>query len=132
MLPRFRRRITRRRAREDRQLILKRLRAVLLRSFWGQHGEKVVCARGMPRVAGTLGKANSQFTPTLKGVGDRTITLRRLLIGAASLAFAATDTVFCRSSTVYRHAPISQNRLGDTTTENEANVNDIDFWLPLR
>ena len=38
----------------------------------------------MPGVIGTLGKANSHFDPNPNGVGDRTTTLRRLLIGAAS------------------------------------------------
>ena len=34
--------------------ILKRLRATLLRSFRGLHGEKMVCVRGVPGVTGTL------------------------------------------------------------------------------
>ena len=49
--------------REDRP-ILKRLRATLLRSFRGLHGEKMVCVRGVPGVTGTLGKTNSHFDPT--------------------------------------------------------------------
>ena len=49
--------------REDRP-ILKRLRATLLRSFRGLHGEKMLCVRGVPVVTGTLGKANSHFDPT--------------------------------------------------------------------
>ena len=52
-----------RKAGEDRP-ILKRLRATLLRSFKGLHGEKIVCVRRVPRVTGTLGKANSHFDPT--------------------------------------------------------------------
>ena len=44
--------------------ILKRLHATLLRSFRGLHGEKMVCVRQVPGVAGTLGKANSHFDPT--------------------------------------------------------------------
>ena len=47
---------------EDRP-ILKRLRATLLRSFRGLHGEKMVCVRGVPGATGTLGKANSHFGP---------------------------------------------------------------------
>ena len=35
----------------------------------GQHGEKMVCARGVPKVAGTFGKANSHFDPTQTGSG---------------------------------------------------------------
>ena len=54
--------------REDRP-ILKRLRATLLRSFRGLHSEKMVCVSGVPRVTGTLGKANSRFDPTQTGRG---------------------------------------------------------------
>ena len=57
-----------RKAREDRP-ILKRLRATLLRSFRGLHGEKMLCVRGVPGVTGTLGKANSHFDPTQTGQG---------------------------------------------------------------
>ena len=35
----------------------------------GQHGEKIVCVRGVPRVTGNLGKANSHFNPTQTGLG---------------------------------------------------------------
>ena len=35
----------------------------------GQHGEKMVCAREVPRVTGTLGRANSHFDPTKRGWG---------------------------------------------------------------
>ena len=44
--------------RKDRP-ILKRLRAILLRSFRGLHGEKMICVRGVPEVTGILWKANS-------------------------------------------------------------------------
>ena len=54
---------------ERRQADLKRLRATLLRSFKGLHGEKMVCVRGVPRVTGTLGKVNSHFDPTQTGRG---------------------------------------------------------------
>ena len=64
-----------------RQPILKRLRATLLRSFRGLHGEKMVYVRGVPAVTGTIGKAIAILTQP-KRVGDRTTTLRRLLIGA--------------------------------------------------
>ena len=57
-----------RKAGEDRP-ILKRLRATLLRSFRGLHGEKMVCVRGVPGVTGTLGKINSHFDPTQTGRG---------------------------------------------------------------
>ena len=46
-----------------------RLRATLLRWLRGLHGEKMVCVRGVPRVTGTLGKANSHFDPTQTGRG---------------------------------------------------------------
>ena len=57
-----------RKAGEDRP-ILKRLRATLLRSFRGLHGEKMVCVRGVPGVTGTLGKTNSHFDPIQTGRG---------------------------------------------------------------
>ena len=53
---------------EDRP-ILKRLRATLLRSFRGLHGEKMVCVRGVPGVTETIGKANTHFDPTQTGRG---------------------------------------------------------------
>ena len=49
--------------------ILKWLRATLLRSFRGLHGEKMVCVRGVPGITGTLGKASSHFNPTQTGLG---------------------------------------------------------------
>ena len=64
-----------RRKRENRQPILKKLCAALLRSFRGQHSEKIKgCARGNwdPR----------EFRPNPNGVWDRAAMLRRLLIGA--------------------------------------------------
>ena len=65
--------------------ILKRLRAALLRSFRGQHSEKLVCMRRVLGVTGTLSKANNHFDPTQSGFGDRTTTLKRLLISAVML-----------------------------------------------
>ena len=43
----------------------------------------MICVRGVPGVSGTFGKANSHFDPNPNGVGDHSITLRRLLIDAA-------------------------------------------------
>ena len=57
-----------RKAGEDRS-VLRRLRATLLRSFRGLHAKKMVCVRGVPRVTGTLGKANSDFDLTQTGRG---------------------------------------------------------------
>ena len=48
--------------REDRS-ILKRLHATLLLLFKEQHGEEMVCVRGVPGVTEILGKANSHFNP---------------------------------------------------------------------
>ena len=45
------------------------LRAALLRSFRGQHGEKMVCVRRVLWVTWTLEKANSYFDPTQTGSG---------------------------------------------------------------
>ena len=44
-----------------------KLRAALLRSFKRLHGEKTFCARGVPAITWTLGKANSHFEPTAPG-----------------------------------------------------------------
>ena len=52
---------------EKGRLISKRLRATLLRLVRGEHGKKMVCVRGVPRVTGTLKKANSHFDPTQAG-----------------------------------------------------------------
>ena len=65
----MRRRARERQEKRENRLILKRLRATLLRSFRGLHGEKMVCVRGVPRVTGTFGKANSHFNPTQTGLG---------------------------------------------------------------
>ena len=67
--------------RENRRPILKKLCAALLRSFRGKHSEKMKgCARGNwdPR------EGQQPFRPNPNGVGDRTTTLRRLLIGAVA------------------------------------------------
>ena len=55
--------------REDRRPILKKLRGALLRSFRGQHGEKMVCVRRVPGITKTLGKASSHFDLTQTGSG---------------------------------------------------------------
>ena len=62
--------------RENRRPILKKLCAALLRSFRGQHGEK------MKGSAWDRWKGQQPFRPNPNGVGDRTTRLRRLLIGA--------------------------------------------------
>ena len=66
------------RKKKNRRLILKKLCAALLRSFRGQHGEKKGSAWGNwdPQ------EGQQPFRPNPNGVGDRTTTLRRLLIGA--------------------------------------------------
>ena len=62
--------MARRRAREkqekgeERRSILKKLCAALLPSFREQHGEKMVYARGVPGLTGTLGIVNIHFDPT--------------------------------------------------------------------
>ena len=59
---------TRQEKREDREPILKKLRVAFLWSFRGQHGKKIVCARGVLWITGTLGKTNSHFDPTQMGL----------------------------------------------------------------
>ena len=53
--------------RKDRQLTLKKLFADLLRSFWGKHGKKTVCARGVPGVTGSLGRPTAISTQPKQG-----------------------------------------------------------------
>ena len=70
----------RRRAREDRRPILKKLCASFLRSFRGHHGEKMeesAWGNWDPR------KSQQPFQPNPNGVGDRATTLKRLLLGIA-------------------------------------------------
>ena len=68
---------------ENRRPILKRLRVELLRPIEEQHGEKMVCVRGVAGETGT--KEQQLFRPDPNEVGDRTTTLRWLFIGAALL-----------------------------------------------
>ena len=76
----------RRRAREEqekrevRRPFVKKLCAALLRSFREQHGEKL---KESARDNWDPREVQQPFRPNSNGVGDRTTTLRRLLIGAA-------------------------------------------------
>ena len=65
----MRRRVGERQEKRENRSILKRLRAILLRSFRGQHGKKMLSVRGVFGVTGTLVKTNSNFNPTLTGLG---------------------------------------------------------------
>ena len=67
------------RKRENRRTILKKLCAALLRSFRGQHSEKM---KGSARGKRDPREGQQPFRPNSNGVGERTTTLRRLLIGA--------------------------------------------------
>ena len=67
--------------REDKRSILKRLRAALLRSFRGQHGEKMVCVGGSTRGNWDPREGQQPFRLNQKGVGEGTTTLRRMMIG---------------------------------------------------
>ena len=60
-------RMGKREAGEERRQATDFKEAVLLRSFRGQHGETLVCARGVPAVTGIFGKANSHFDSTQMG-----------------------------------------------------------------
>ena len=67
--------------------ILKRLYAALLQSFRGQHGEKMVCVGGNAQGNWDPREYQQPFWPNSNGVGDRTTTLRRLLIGAVQICW---------------------------------------------
>ena len=58
---------------------LKKLYAALQRSFRGQHSKKI---KGSARGNWDPREGQQPFRPNQNGVGDRTTTLRRLLIGA--------------------------------------------------
>ena len=66
--------------RENRRPILKKLCAALLHSFRRQHGEKT---KGSTRGNWDSQGGQQPFRLNSNGAGDRTTTLRRLLIGAA-------------------------------------------------
>ena len=67
------------REKESRRPILRKLCAALLRLFRGQHNEKMkVNAQGI----WDSREGQQPFRTNPNGVGDRTTTLRRLLIGA--------------------------------------------------
>ena len=66
---------------KNRRPILRKLCAALLRPFREQHNEKM---KGSARGNWDPRKVQQPFRPNPNGVGDRTTTLRRLLIGAAA------------------------------------------------
>ena len=68
-----------RKKRENRRPILKKLCADLLRSFRGQHSEKM---KGSAQGNWDPREGQQPFRPNPNGIGDRTTTLRRLLIFA--------------------------------------------------
>ena len=70
---------------ENRRPILKKLCAALLRSFRGQHSEKI---KGSARGNWDPREGQQPFLPNPNGIGDRTTTLRRLLIGANPVSSA--------------------------------------------
>ena len=65
--------------RENRQSIMKKLFAALLRSFREQHSEKIT---GSARGNWDPWKGQQPFRPNPNGVGYRNTTLRPMLIGA--------------------------------------------------
>ena len=67
------------RRRENRRPILKKLCAALLRSFRGQDSKKM---KGSARGNWDPREGQQPFRLNSNGVGDRTTTLRRQLIGA--------------------------------------------------
>ena len=91
--------------RENKRPILKKLCAALLRSFREQHSEKIKeSARGNwdPR------KGQQPFRPNLNGAGDRTTTLRRLLIGAVlARVVMVRDTSLLNPKTATIHSLVT-------------------------
>ena len=70
------------RKRENRPPILKKLCAALLQSFTRRHSEKM---KGSARGNWDPREGQQPFRPNPNGAGDRTTTLRRLLIGAVEI-----------------------------------------------
>ena len=58
-----------RKAEQRRQADFKEAACYLSAVVQGLHGKKMVCVRGVPKVTGTLGKANSYFNPTQTELG---------------------------------------------------------------
>ena len=79
------------RRRENRRPILKKLFAALLRSFREQHSEKM---KGSARGNWDPREVQQPFRPNPNGVGDRTTTIRCLLIGA-EYTFSYGLSTFC-------------------------------------
>ena len=75
------------RERENRRPILNKLCAALLRSFRGQHSEKI---KGSARGNWDPREGQQPFRPNPNGARDGTTTLRRLLIGAAAQYLCTT------------------------------------------
>ena len=71
------------RKRENRRPILKMLCPALLRSFREQHSEKI---KGSARGDWDPREGQQPFRPNPNGAGDRTTTLRRLLIDAVTMS----------------------------------------------
>ena len=69
------------RERENRRPILKKLCAALLRSFRGEHSEKM---KGSARGNWDPQEGKQPFRPNPNRIGVCTTTLRRLLIGAGN------------------------------------------------
>ena len=74
------------RKRKNKRPILKKLCAALLRSFRDKHSEKM---KGSARGNWDPWEGQQPFRPNPNGVGDRTNTLRRPLIGAVFFASLA-------------------------------------------
>ena len=79
---------------------MKKLCAALLRSFWRQHSEKM-----KESALGNWDPRESQqpFRPNPNGVGYRTTTLRRLLIGAGQTATVLLLLFFLSNFDVIRY-----------------------------
>ena len=77
--------------RENRRPILIKLCAAILRSFREQHSKKM---KGSARGSWGPREVQQPFQPNPNEVGDRTTTLRRLLIGAGCFRSQSTLDIF--------------------------------------
>ena len=93
------------RKRESRRPILKKLCAALLRSFRGQHNEKM---KGSAQGNWDPQEGQQPFRLNPNGVEDRTTTLRRLLTGAVHCIGQIRHPQFVDHCVIIYHCTISE------------------------
>ena len=109
------------RKRENRRPILKKLYAVLLRSFKGQHSKEM---KGSAQGNWDPREGQQPFFPNPNGAGDRTTTLRWLLIGAG-----CASSLLIPLLVLYKTWDCSQNDPSAPKTVYVTNINPTLFCV---